>query len=155
MPETNTTNPNQAPSYIKRRLAAATLITAAAIGGGSVLKDVGQVVDDSVDNHREHNELVENLQRPDALREYRVGDEIPQDKAVVLQAPESMAPAEFAADINAEGVDIRDITDQITPQADSQLDPGLQPHEQVVVEKALVSPEAVEEYGVEDINAPQ
>lgn len=152
MSETNQNNPNRTPSYTSRRLVAAAVITAAATGGGIAAKEAGNTVKESVNSHKEHKELVENLQRPDALRAYRVSDEIPHEKAVVLQAPESMTPFEFASEINAEGVDLRDITAQITPQADAQVDPGLQPNEQVVVEKALVDPEAIEKYGVPDIS---
>jgi hypothetical protein len=148
------TNPNsKRPNYRTRKiLAGLALATTGAAVAGAVVES--GPVGDAFKDHSEHSELVDNLKRPDALAEYRKGDGIPHDKAVVLQAPESMTPFDFAEEIDAEGVDLRDITEQITPQADAQLDPGLQPHEQVVVEKALVSEEAIDKFGVPDLSDP-
>lgn len=145
MPET-TTDPNKTPNYIARRLAAATAITALAIGGGSAIKDAVGSAEEAIDNRQEHSELVDNLQRPDALQEYIKGDQIPHDKAVRLEIPSAMPADTFSEIITKDNESQWDLTQQISPQVDAQGDLGGQPGEQVVVESALVDPAVIDEY---------
>lgn len=147
MSETNT-NPNKQPVKF----------TKGAKVAGAVLALTGAVVaaeaPNIADHYKQHNAqitLENNLQRPDALEEYLKGDQIPHDKAVRMVAPHDMPPAAFATEIEKKADDQWELTQQIRPQADFHLDPGLQGGEQVVVEKSLVSDDAIKMYGVGDV----
>ncbi len=153
MSEANRTNPNRKSGTrvtpLGKALGAAALVV---VGLGAA---EGPNIVQAVQNHQAHEKLVDNLQRPDALQEYLNGDQIPHNKVVRLQAPEDMSASRFATLIEKDSGNQWELTQQIKPQADAQLDPGLQGgYDQVVVEKALVDPAAVEKYGVEDINNP-
>lgn len=142
-------NQNKEPLY-KRQLKAATLVTALAIGGGTALSEGV----DAYKDHEAHSELVDELQKPGALGEYLKGDSIPHDKVERLEVPAAMPADTFAKMITKDSESQWDLTQQIQPQVDAQGDPGAQPQEQVIVEKALVSDQAVEQFGVVEINDP-
>jgi hypothetical protein len=143
-------NQNKEPLY-KRQLKAAALVTALAIGGGTAASEGV----DAYKDHKAHSELVDELQKPGALGEYLKGDSIPHDQVERLEVPAAMPADTFAKMITKDDESQWDLTQQIEPQVDAQGDPGAQPHEQVIVEKSLVSEQAVEQFGVVEINDPQ
>jgi hypothetical protein len=147
MSETNS-NPNTQNISKRAKIAAGLTAVLMSVGIG------GPKVVDAVQDHQAHEQLVDNLQRPDALQEYIKGDQIPHDEAVRLKVPDDMAPNTFAKEIKNTNDDQWELTQQIQPQVDAQGDPGAQAGEQVVVEKDRVDPDAIKEFGVEDINDP-
>lgn len=147
MSETNN-NPNTVPKYKK-----AVIASLAAIGLGGLVAGGHEVVN-AIQDHQEQVQLEQNLQRPDALEEYIKGDQLPHDKVVRLEAPADMPADTFAKEIKKDNGAQWELTQQIKPQADFHLDPGLQGGEQVVVEKSLVDSSAVKEFGVEDLSDP-
>ena len=148
MSETNP-NTNQHPNYKVRRAVVAGL---AAIGLGGVF--AGHEAVNTIQEHKEQTQLENNLQRPDALQEYLKGDQIPHDEAVRLEVPDDMPANTFAKEIKNTNGDQWELTQQIKPQVDAQGDPGAQAGEQVVVEKDRVDPDAIKEFGVEDLSDP-
>lgn len=141
-------NPNKQPNYKLRRAVAASIAAVGVVGAGVVINE-------GVDFYKgvqEHNKLVDNLQRPDALGEYLKGDQLPRDKVVRLKVPDDMPPDSFSKLIKKDNNAQWSLTQQIKPQVDAQGYPGAEMGEQVVVEKALVDPDAIEAYGVPELS---
>lgn len=146
MSEKTKSNPNQVRLTRRGKLARTVGLIA---GVGLGLTAAVNAVSPS-DSEKAHDDLVTNLQRPDALQEYIKGDRIPHDKAVRLESPDDMAPWTFAKEITKDDESQWELSQQIQPQADAQNFPGLQGGEQVVVERDLVSDEALQQYQVEE-----
>lgn len=146
-------NPNTSNTKLNNKgkavVAGAALI--GIVGSGAVIKNGADAVNDWFDKREQHNAMTRNLQKPDALKRYLAGTAFVGDnreKVVLVEADDFMPPDTFAKILKKDNDSQDDLKRQIMPQADGQGDPGVQPGEQFVLERDLLSDEALQTYVV-------
>lgn len=152
MSESTQHNPNRSAKPTRRgRLAASAAVLSLAAGGSFLAADVVKKVNDKLDAHEEHGAMVTNLRNPDALKSYLAGTAFVgsnREKVVLVEADDTMPPDKFARILKKDNESQVDLKYQIMPQADGQGYPGVQAGEQFVLERDLLSEEAIETYVV-------
>lgn len=151
MSETTTHNPNQVKLTKRGRVAAGLALTVT-LGAGAFA--AGSEVNEFLDEREKQSQLEHNLEQPDALQRYLDGTAFVgenHDKVVRIRATDAMPPNAFARLLKKDNESQRDLTQQIQPQADAQGYQGVEPFEEYIVEKALVSEEAIAVYAVPDL----
>ncbi len=138
MSEANKNNPNQ-HNFGRRRLVAGAAVLA--LIGGAV--EAGHTI-------VEDNKLASQLTSPNALNKY-AHNEIDPNKAVVIKVNDANNGTawDVAVNIKKDNVDVRDLADEIAPQADAQGDPGVEPGETFVVNPEYVDPQKLAELQVD------